>query len=695
MLMVCAAVAVTQMLASALPVGQGLQYVKKETRRETVLATLRANGVPTLEGRWYCIGPFAATANEPGATVHPPERAIDLTRSYPGKNGQPVSWKEFPSFQVAAMTDLKALGRDVYGCFYLYHQIDAPTARTIAVGLGGSDALAVWLNGERLSAGDIRAGTVRDVDRLDLHLKAGKNRLLLKVCSVDSEWSFYVRPRLPRPLEAELQQHLDRDFPYVFAPPSRSVVDAEAVSYRIVTLPVPPDIILEVGGLGFRPDGKLYCCTRRGDVCLISHPETEDPARVRYQRFATGLHEPLGLLVDGARALYIVQRPELTRLVDTDGDDVADRYDTVCDRWGISGDYHEFAYGPARDRAGNFYVTLNVGFGGGHQSKAPWRGWCVQIRPDGTLLPFATGLRSPNGIAVSPDGDLFCTDNQGEWVASNKLLHVRPGEYYGHKAGLRWLSSSPFAGRFSEDHPSGMLYDGQPGQNGVRGLPPVTPPCVWFPYGRMGQSASEPVWDTTGGRFGPFAGQCFVGDQTKACIMRVCLEKVRGRYQGACFPFCSGFECGVNRLTFGPDGSLYVGMTNRGWGSVGGKAYGLQRLLYTGMRPFEILALSLDKGGFVLTFTKPLDPSAAARTGSYSVQSYTYNYWSTYGSPEVDHRAEKVEAVTVSPDRRRVRLQVAGLCRGRVYEVHLEGVRSADGEPLLHPDGYYTVNELP
>jgi hypothetical protein len=476
--------------------------------------------------------------------------------------------------------------------------------------------------------------------------------------------------------------------------PGRPVIETEETFYRIVTLPMPPDIALEVGGLGFRPDGKLLCCTRRGDVWLISHPEAADPARVRYQRFATGLHEPLGLLVDGAHAVYVVQRPELTRLVDTDGDDVADRYETVCDRWGISGDYHEFAYGPVRDRTGDFYVTLNVGFAGGHQSKAPWRGWCVRIRPNGELTPFATGLRSPNGIALSPEGDLFCTDNQGEWVASNKLHHLRPGEYYGHKAGLRWLSASPFTGRFLEDHASGMLYDGQPGENGVHGFPPVTPPCIWFPYGRMGQSASEPVWDTTGGRFGPFAGQCFVGDQTKACVMRVCLEKVHGRYQGACFPFRSGFECGVNRLTFGPDGSLYVGMTNRGWGSLGGKAEGLQRLVYTGVVPFEIATLGLVPEGFAVTFTKALNPTAAARSGSYSVQSYTYNYWSTYGSPEMDRKAERINGLTVSPDRRRVTLRLAGLRRGRVYEVHLDGIRSASGEPLLHPDGYYTVNEL-
>src|SRR5207247_8036184 len=175
---------------------------------------------------------------------------------------------------------------------------------------------------------------------------------------------------------------------------------------------------------------------RRCAVCLYSNPG--ELMNVKYKLFATGLHDRLRLVVEGPRSVYVVQRPELTKLVDRDGDGVADEYVTVCDKWGVSGDYHEFAFGPARDREGNFYVTLNVGFGGGHQSRAPWRGWCVKITPKGDLLPYATGLRSPNGVNFSPEGDLFYVDNQGEWVATCKMHHVQPGEYYGHPAGLRW-----------------------------------------------------------------------------------------------------------------------------------------------------------------------------------------------------------------------------------------------------------------
>jgi hypothetical protein len=33
--------------------------------------------------------------------------------------------------------------------------------------------------------------------------------------------------------------------------------------------------------------------------------------------------------------------------------------------------------------------------------------------------------------------------------------------------------------------------------------------------------------------------------------------------------------------------------------------------------------------------------------------------------------------------------------RGRVDELHLDGVQAADGSPVLHREAYYTLNEIP
>jgi hypothetical protein len=669
-------------------------YVKKAGRTETVVASLKASGLPTLEGPWYYVGPFDNSDGKGFDAVYGPEKdkAFDPKATYAGKHDEKVSWKEFKNFKLGKVIDLKKFNESDDCVIYLSHEFEATEEALLPISLGSDDSITVWFNGEQLLAENVVRAADADQNQTALRIKKGKNRLLIKVCNAAGEWAVYVMPEFPATWPAKVRDQLVRDFPGI-APPAPLEAGAESKHYKIVTLPVPKDVVLEVGGLAMRPDGKLLACTRRGEVWLISNPNADDPTQVKFKLFATGLHEALGLRLVG-KDLYVAQRPELTKLVDTNGDDVADLYETVCDRWGVSGDYHEFAFGPARDKDGNFYVTLNVGFGGGHQSKAPWRGWCVKISPNGEMKPFAAGLRSPNGINFSPDGDLFYTDNQGEWVATNKLVHLQEGDYEGHPAGLRWVKQSPFANTLKESYPSGMLYDGQKG-SATEGMPQHKQPAIWFPYGRMGQSASEPIWDTTGGKFGPFAGQCLVGDQTKSMIMRVYLEKINGKYQGACFPFRSGFECGINRLCFGPDASLYVGMTNRGWGSVGGKPYGLQRLVYTGVRPFEIHQMKLTTEGFDLTFTKPLNVETAKGLNAYNLESFTHHYWSTYGSPEMDHKAEKIQAVSVSADGKQVSLKVSGFRPGRIYELHLDGVKSADGDALLHPVGYYTLNEIP
>src|SRR2546421_8700817 len=88
---------------------------------------------------------------------------------------------------------------------------------------------------------------------------------------------------------------------------SGSVPATEARHYRLVTLPHPKDCMLEVGGLDFRPDGQLLACTRRGEVWRIANPGADDVSRVKFELFASGLHEALGLVAEGNNSVLVVQ----------------------------------------------------------------------------------------------------------------------------------------------------------------------------------------------------------------------------------------------------------------------------------------------------------------------------------------------------------------------------------------------------
>lgn len=638
--------------------GDQLVYVKKDSRRATREASLLASGLVKLDNPWYLLGPFDNADNRGFDTPYPPEQGVDLAAELPVVGGT-ARWRKM-NFSDGRVHTLRRFDRDGPLVCYLYRQISSPSAADLRVSLGSDDGIKLWLNGQLLHVNDVERSASADQDHVILPLRAGENHLLLKITNRSGKsWSYYFEPTLSQYVNVQLERQLDRDFP-----------QAHAASYRIESLPLPDNELIEVGGLAFRPDGKLYVATRRGDIWLVTNPLSENVAEISLRRYATGLHEVLGLRVVGSD-LYLVQRPEVTLVRDTDGDDEADEYLTVCDKFGLSGDYHEYLYGPARDAEGNWFLTLNLGFGGGHHAKVPFRGCLLKVDAQGQITPWAYGLRSPNGVNFSPDGRLYYTDNQGEWVAVCKLQEVRQGEFYGNVDSARWWPG---------------------GKDGDR--PRLVPPAIWFPFG-LSRSATEPVWDTTGGKFGPFAGQCFVGELTNSLIVRVTLEEVGGRMQGACYPFRHGFACGVNRLVFAPDGSLMVGETNRGWGSVGGQIHGLQRLIYTGREPFEVLSMSAIPDGWELTFTQPVNRQVAAEAKRYFLESYTYHYWETYGSPEIERRQEPITQIDVADDGRRVRLAVPDRGTGRVFHLKLSGMESADGAALANQDAYYTLNAVP
>ena len=464
----------------------------------------------------------------------------------------------------------------------------------------------------------------------------------------------------------------------------------EAAFYVIETVSIPEDVVLEVGGLALLPSGDLAAATRRGEVWIIENPNGWGSSPPYFRRFARGLHEPLGLAFhDGA--LYAAQRGELTRLDDTDGDGQADEYDTVFD-WKVSGNYHEYSFGPVVRDNGSMIVTLNLGSVGQMASLAKWRGWMLEISPDGDVQPLATGMRSPAGLQVLSNGDIFYAENQGDWIGSGWLTHVEKGDFVGHPEGLRWAGEpgSPLALT-----PSDIPDTGEPMFEVARRIPELKTPAVWLPHGIIGVSSSGILEDTTGGAFGPFAGQLFVGDQGHSKIFRVALERIDGVYQGAVFPFREGFQSGVLRMIWDREGGMYVGMTSRGWDATGGESYGLQRVRWSGMTPFEAKSVHAAPDGFEITFTLPIDSASAADAGSYDVTSFTYHYHSTYGSPVIDRMKHTVRAVELEEGDHGVRIAIDSLREGYIYELKMTGLRSQEEEPLLHDTGYFTLNRIP
>ncbi len=492
-------------------------------------------------------------------------------------------------------------------------------------------------------------------------------------------------------------------------------------SYEIQEVALPPEMAPEISGVAFTPGGALVVVNRHGEVWLNANPPGPE-----WRRFAAGLHEPLGVLARSEREVWVTQRPELTRLRDTSGDGVADRYETVNEDWSVTDNWHEFTFGLRQTDGGDMVLSTGLPDLAGpintlhprhpldlrnvHEERKPspgrYLGWVLKVRPDGRMEPFASGFRAPAGVGLSPDGDIFITDQQGDYIATSTLVHVRSGRFYGHPASYKW-------------HPD---YRGPMTLEQLAGL--RTPEAVALPHGSLGGSPGEPVWDTTGGGFGPFAGQVFIGDFTRL-ISRVALERIDGEYQGAAFPFIRdavGLEDikanrgsdnltipagreglrhfrdapprggtplrgGNMRMAFAADGSLYVGQTSRGWG----QGDGLQRIVWSGRTPVEIESVQLTDTGFRLRFTTAMDRARLTDPDNWRVTRFRYLYMPP-GSPRTDESSVVITDLEVAGDGREVRLVVDGLEPGFIHRFETERLLSADGELIENPLAYYTLN---
>lgn len=485
---------------------------------------------------------------------------------------------------------------------------------------------------------------------------------------------------------------------------SAAKAQQEADYYRVTTFETPGETAMEVGSVELLPDGVLALGTRRGEIWTVANARAGDGKAARYSLFATGLHEVLGLAFkDGW--LYATTRYEVTRIRDTTGDGRADVFETVTDGWGVSGDYHEYAFGSRFDRDGDLWVALCLT--GSFSSQAVFRGWVLRVKPDGKLEPTCSGVRSPGGLGFDAEGRVYMTDNQGPWRGSSTLQHLVPGSFQGHPGGNAWYAKAPNMGpRPADPIPEAFKGDRKRGEARPGGDPgrmvkererikELVPPAVYLVHGKVGNSPTFIVCDESGGKFGPFGGQLFVGDQSHSSVSRVFLETVNGIRQGVVFPFRAGFASGLTGGRMDAEGRLYTGGSDRGWGARGGKPYCFERLEWTGKTPFEAHEMRALADGFEVSFTQPVDVKTAGEAGSYAMRAFTYAYREDYGGPEVDEVLPKIQSATVGKDGRTVRLKITPLTKGHIHELHFDGVRNREGQGLLHPVGYYTLNEIP
>jgi len=516
-------------------------------------------------------------------------------------------------------------------------------------GTAGVDASLVRTTGRMQTAGDAVTLVPADRDR-----------------SVRLEWAYRVEtPHRSKSERATTPSGFTWD---EYVPGSTKRPGYRAVRHPLPKLPSGEDRVLPFAMATDAVTGTIYVASGKLGEIFQVHVDSKPGSLATLTDF-TGTHfqDVLAMVHDGS-SLLVQHRRNLTRVLDIDRDGVAEHFEHVLSFPQLLEPKYDWGYGLVPDKTGGYILSFAAHAVGSQEIKGS--GSAIRLKPDPagwTIEEVAFGMRNPFGWTPGTDGEIFFTDNQGNWMASNRLSQLVPERYYG------------FPNPKQLDHRS----------------KPVGPTAVWVPYA-WAKSINGVTYDSTGGKFGPFAGHFFLAEVMEGgAIIRAQLEKVKDQYQGACFPFWNRGLLGPVTVTFDPAGRLWVGsLTEPGWMRQPDRG-ALYSIEYTGEVPFEIQSIHARPDGFRIRFTSPPNRRAAEAV-SYRIEHYRYEYSSAYGSREIDRTAVPVRSVTLQPDGRDVDLVLPPLVKGRVYRFDLDiGITSERGDPLVNDRAAYTLNEIP
>jgi len=201
----------------------------------------------------------------------------------------------------------------------------------------------------------------------------------------------------------------------------------------------PPFWNWAIGSMAFFPNGDLLVASWKDpyEVHIVKNVQSGDPSKMTMTVFASGLREMLGVkVVDDT--VFVLQKDELTQLLDHDGDGKADEFRPVTMDWSRTTNEKNYAFGLAYNPVKKtFYAAFNGDLVRGASLRSPQppgrHNAVYEISRSGEINLFAGGLRVPSGVGFA-FGEVWITENQGGYRPGDPLINARQDRWYGRQA---------------------------------------------------------------------------------------------------------------------------------------------------------------------------------------------------------------------------------------------------------------------
>ncbi|HRE83383.1 MAG TPA: c-type cytochrome [Opitutaceae bacterium] len=422
---------------------------------------------------------------------------------------------------------------------------------------------------------------------------------------------------------------------------------------------------VRVADIAFLTSDRAAVVTYDGDVWLVDGLAGEDLSDVRWQRFASGLHESLAVVaVEGV--IQVATKNGVIRLYDRDGNGEADWYENFNDQLLQSQTTRSFPLDMALGPDGSTYLTQGgivdrggIGSGG---AGTPHTGAIVKLSPDGkTLTLVASGAREPF-VAVNPrTGGVTATDQQGHFIPSSVVYQVHEGDFFG----------------FPEPTPAKL-----------------TPPLVWIPH-ELDTSSSSQLW-IEGKGMGVWAGRLLHLSYGTGRLFIITPDLKAPLPQGTAIPLDLKTEVPLLHARMHPSGQAVYLAGFSIYGTRVARDWALGRLRPGPSPTRTAVSARTVRDGIILEFAHPLDP-ASLIPEQVQLRVWNYQRSAAYGSGRYamdgTPGATRLGAaqVVLSRDQHSVFVHIPGLPKAMQLEVRHE-FRFASGSPA-RGSVYATVHQ--